>query len=104
MKTFFVTYLNEDSSRPNAVDWAEVHATSVGEVAEVATNHGWRIMSIHDTACWRPKLRVETRDQLELLELDRFLHYHRRARRQDPAWLSLVRERADGLRRSTPGH
>lgn len=104
MRTFFVTFLNEGPSRSNSVDWAEVHANTVGEVDEVATNHGWRIMSIHDTACWRPKLRVETRDQLELLELDRFLHYHQRAGRQDPAWLSLVRERAEGLRRTIPGH
>jgi|GEM_PF-5811883 hypothetical protein len=97
MRTYFVTFLPPGpGAQP---DWAEVHADSLGEVAEVATNHGWRIMSLHDTACWRPRLRVETATRLELLELDRFLHYHRRGRREDPQWLAQVRERADALRR-----
>jgi hypothetical protein len=102
MHTFFVTFLQDGINRVDQVDWAEVHAENVAQVAEVAENHGWRIMSIHDTACWRLKLRIETRNRLELLELDRFLHYHRRGRREDPDWLALVRQRADGLRRSMP--
>ena len=98
MRTFFITYLPAGKACQEP-DWAEVHAENVGQVAEVAANHGWRLMSLHDTDCWRPKLRVATACHLEALELDRFLHYHRRNRREDPEWLTLVRERADRLHR-----
>ena len=100
MHTFFVTFLNTGTDQADQADWAEVHADTIGQVAEVADNHGWRIMSIHDTACWRRKLRVETRNQLEILELDRFLHYHRRPGREDATWLDFIRGRAEALRRS----
>ncbi|HKJ71118.1 MAG TPA: hypothetical protein VKA55_05150 [Gammaproteobacteria bacterium] len=94
MRTFFVTYLGEGG----AADWAEIHADTLAQAVDVAANHGWRIMSLHDTACWRPRIRVETSSRLELLELERFLHYHRRARRVDPTWLGQIRERAETLR------
>lgn len=103
MRTFFVTFLVEREG-VETVDWAEVHADSAAQVAEVAANHGWRVMSLHDTVCWRPKIRVELTRQLELLELDRFLHYHRRGRREDPTWLARVRERAETLRHTPTAH
>ena len=102
MRTFFVTFLRAGDA-PGSVDWAEVHADTVGQVAEVAVNHGWRIMSLHDTACWRPKLKAETLKRLEVLELERFLHYQRRGRRQDPAWLGRVHERRAALCRELDG-
>jgi hypothetical protein len=101
VRTFFVTFLHGEGGTTEP-DWAEVHADNVAQVARVAENHGWRIMSLHDTACWRPKMRIDTQRRLELLELDRFLHYRTRGRNEDPFWLSTVRGRADSLRRTAP--